>query len=361
MKYSLATLLWVGLIPVIGQPDSVSLKKVRVTPLPVITYSPETKLGFGGLVAASFNLSIDSLTTASYAQSFFLYTTNKQYNFDNSFRIYNPLNKVIYQGRFSYIYFPELYFGIETESPKHKKDLIEYNRLSGELKVYRRIQKHTYIAFATRYTKIYNVYSEPGGSFSADKPLGHDGHQILGFAPVLAYENRDGQIYPSRGYYAEVQIMAFPNWLNKSFRYLNVRVDARKYCPVKWLSERDVVALQVFAFVNSGEVPWKSMAEIGGSSLMRGYYTGYYRYNNLYAFQAEYRTALWKFIGINFWLGAAMTPEHWYSIGDSGVKPNGGIGLRFMINDKDKLNLRADYGFGKQQQRGFYLDIAEAY
>lgn len=345
----------------LGQSDSVVPKKVRWTPLPVVYYSPETKLGFGGLVAANFNSCLDSLTTSSYAQSFFLYTTNKQYNWDNTFRYYTPQNNYILQGRLNLTYFPESYFGIETEQPRAHEDVIEYNRLSGEFKVYRVVHPNVYVGLAVRYSKIYNLSFEPGGNFSMDKPIGHNGYQIIGFAPLLAFENRDSQVYPSRGMYAEIQMMVYPDVLKESFRFFNIRIDARKYFSVNWISSRDVIALQLLASVNRGEVPFKEMADIGGSVVMRGYYTGYYRFKNLYVFQAEYRARLWKFIGINFWLGAALTPKHWYSLGDSSLKPNVGVGLRFMINETDKLNLRADFGFGKQRQRGFYLDIAEAF
>ncbi|WP_057940267.1 BamA/TamA family outer membrane protein [Algoriphagus resistens] len=360
LLYGLALVL-IGIRSVFCQSDSVSFEKVRITPLPVMYYSPETKFGLGGLVAVNFNSSVDSLTTGSYAQSFFLYTMNKQYNWDNTFRYYTPQNKLIYQGKFSMTYFPELYFGIATEQPLAKEDLIKYNRLSAEFKVYREIRKSTYVGIATRYTRIYNIDSESGGSFSLDKPIGYGGYQLLGVAPLISFESRKSQVYPRNGMFAEMQLMVYPEMLHQSYGFLNTRIDVRKYFPVNWLSDRDVIALQFFMTSNSGAVPFKEMADIGGNVIMRGYYTGFYRYNNLYAFQAEIRAGLWRFIGIDFWLGAALTPRKWYSLGDTGIKPNAGVGLRFMINDKDRLNIRADYGFGKQRQRGFYLDIAEAY
>ena len=336
-------------------------KKIRITPLPVIYYSPETRFGFGALVAASFNSSYDSLTTASYAQTYILYTANKQYDWGNKLRYYSPQNKFIFEGKFSFTYFPEFYYGIETETPLQKKDTISYNKLTTDLRFYWRINKSLYAGFALRHNKIYKLESPAGGNFSIDQPLGYEGYNLIGFAPALTYESRDSQTYPRKGIFTEVLIMPYPEWSNKSYGFLNVRIDARKYFPLALLSDRDVVALQAFINLNSGDVPFKDMADIGGGNVMRGYYTGYYRYNNLYAFQAEYRAGLWKFIGIDVWVGGAFTPKDWYSIGDTSVKPNAGVGLRFMINKKDQLNIRVDQGFGKQQQQGFYLDIAEAY
>lgn len=336
-------------------------KKIRITPLPVIYYSPETRFGFGALVAASFNSSYDSLTTASYAQTYILYTANKQYDWGNKLRYYSPQNKFIFEGKFSFTYFPEFYYGIETETPLLKKDTISYNKLTTDLRFYWRITKSLYAGFAVRHNKIYDVDSPEGGNFSADQPLGYQGYDLIGFAPALTYESRDSQTYPRKGTFTEVLIMPYPEWSGKSYGFVNVRIDARKYIPLELISDRDVVALQAFINLNSGDVPFKDMADIGGGNVMRGYYTGYYRYNNLYAFQAEYRAGLWRFIGIDVWVGGAFTPKDWYSVGDTSIKPNAGIGLRFMINKSDKLNIRVDQGFGKQQQQGFYLDIAEAY
>lgn len=336
-------------------------KKLRITPLPVIYYSPETKFGFGALLAANFNTSPDTITKVSYAQSYFLYTVNKQYDWGNLVRIYSPFNKFIFQGRFSYTYFPEFYYGVETEDPKPKEVTIEYTKLTADFRFYWQVHDAFYAGFTTRYNKIYNIASDAAGSFYADQPLGYRGYQLLGLAPMFAYESRDNQTYPRKGVFAELQLVAYPTWLDDSFNFFNLRLDARKYYPLQMLSDRDVLALQFFANVNTGNVPFKDLADIGGGNVMRGYYTGYYRYKNLYAFQAEYRAGLWKFIGLDVWVGGAFTPKDWYSLGDSGFKPNAGVGLRLMINKKDKLNVRVDQGYGKQGQSGFYLDIAEAY
>ena len=60
-----------------AQQDSTKVtKRLRITPLPVIYYSPETRLGFAALVAANFETikAADSITKSSYAQTYFLYS-----------------------------------------------------------------------------------------------------------------------------------------------------------------------------------------------------------------------------------------------------------------------------------------------
>jgi len=351
-------------LSVYAQTDSTkSAKRLRLTPLPVIYYSPETRLGFGALVAANFETSKipDSITKSSYAQTYFLYTINKQYEFGASTRIYAPTNKFIFHGKFNYTYFPEYYYGIETEDPESKKDTIEYNRIAADLRFYWKVNRNFYAGFATRFADISNINGQPGGHFSEDKPPGYEGYWLQGFAPALTIETRDNYVYPRKGFYLEALYYLYPSWNGKSYGFGSFKLDSRKYFPITWISDIDALAFQFLAHVNSGDVPFKDMADIGGSNTMRGYYTGFYRYNNLYAFQAEYRTRIWWRLGLTAWVGAALTPEKWYTFLDHPVKPNAGVGLRIMMNKKDLLNVRVDQGFGNKGQSGFYLDIAEAF
>ena len=71
------------------QDSSTHANRLRITPLPVVYYSPETRLGFVTLVAASFEtIKVpDSITKSSYAQTYFLYTINKQYDWGTSTRV----------------------------------------------------------------------------------------------------------------------------------------------------------------------------------------------------------------------------------------------------------------------------------
>ncbi|WP_223819126.1 hypothetical protein, partial [Pseudomonas aeruginosa] len=73
------------------------LRRFRLSPLPVIYYSPETRLGFGGLLALNFetNKKPDSVTKASYLQTSYIYTINKQFDYFTTGRIYTPNNNDI--------------------------------------------------------------------------------------------------------------------------------------------------------------------------------------------------------------------------------------------------------------------------
>jgi len=276
-------------------------------------------------------------------------------------RVYAPRNKFIFHGKFNYTFFPEYYYGVATEDPESKKDTIEYNRIAFDLRFYWKIKRHLFAGFATRYNNISKFDAGPNGKFYEDEPLGHDGYWLLGFAPALTFETRDNFVYPRRGFYVEALYFIQPSWNGNSYQFNSLKLDIRKYFPTTWLSDIDALAFQFVANINTGDVPFKDLADIGGSNTMRGYYTGFYRYKNLYALQVEYRAHIWWRLGFTVWAGGALTPEKWYTFFDHAIKPNLGLGLRIMMNKKDRLNVRVDQGFGKKDQRGFYLDIAEAF
>jgi len=336
-----------------------SKRNWRISPLPVIYYSPETRLGFGGLFAANFKTSLDSGTAGSYLQSSYIYTINKQYEWANTGRIYTKGNKKIFQYRIYFNHFPEYFFGYQTENPRQFKELIQYDRIWLEAKEFWRIGKgHFYAGFFWRMNQISNISSPTSGTLETTAPPGCEGYRVIGLAPTINIDNRDNQVYPTRGVYVDVSWMAYPG-VTSDHVFGNFRADLRTYRHPDLLRD-DALAFQLFLNFNQGAVPFKDMADVGGSYTMRGYYTGYYRYENLYAFQAEYRFMFSKYAGLATWIGACLGTSDWQNPFENSLKPNAGIGLRVRINQHDKLNVRADCGWGKQQ-RGLYLDVAEAF
>jgi len=99
---------------------------------------------------------------------------------------------------------------------------------------------------------------------------------------------------------------------------------------------------------------------LGGDKLMRGYYRGRFRDKVLYAAQAEYRWQFYRRFGLTVFGGLGDVSEKIESIDFSEVKPSYGFGIRYMILPKRKVNLRLDFGFGKETQ-GIYINITEAF
>ena len=108
-----------------------------------------------------------------------------------------------------------------------------------------------------------------------------------------------------------------------------------------------------------GNVPFTQMALVGGSKQMRGYYTGYYRDDNLTYLQAEFRVHLiGRFAAVAF--GSAGLLGNWHTFPEYPVPICAvGIGLRYNYNVKHHINVRGDVGYGRTVE--YYFTIQEAF
>ena len=134
-------------------------------------------------------------------------------------------------------------------------------------------------------------------------------------------------------------------------------IDLRKYITV---FRKQVLAFQTIININHGNTPIRSLSMLGGSGIMRGYYAGRYRDNNLYAIQAEYRAPLWWRFGIAGFAGLGEVSDKIKDAYLMGFKYSVGGGLRFAVKPKEKLNVRLDYGIGNKST-GYYFTIAESF
>lgn len=120
-----------------------------------------------------------------------------------------------------------------------------------------------------------------------------------------------------------------------------------------------VLAYDLYAQINNSFAPWPLREELGsGSSRMRGYYSGRYIDCSQIATQIELRQHIYSRIGCTAWVGAGTVFPKFNDLRLNKILPNYGIGLR--IEAKHNLNMRIDYGFGKDAA-GFVFQIAEAF
>ena len=94
---------------------------------------------------------------------------------------------------------------------------------------------------------------------------------------------------------------------------------------------------------------------------MRGYFTGRFRDKSFTALQAEYRFPIWKWIS-----GAAFGSAGFIdgSIGNystSNLLKAGGMGLRFVVNKKNRMILRLDYARNGTEGGAYYIRLNEAF
>jgi outer membrane translocation and assembly module TamA len=99
--------------------------------------------------------------------------------------------------------------------------------------------------------------------------------------------------------------------------------------------------------------------------MMRGYYSGRYREENLLAAQAEFRYRLIPKLGFVAFAGAGSVYQS-ENLELRNFKPSYGGGMRYFFDVERGLSIRLDYGLGEkraneERQKGFYVSLGEAF
>jgi outer membrane protein assembly factor BamA len=337
-------------------------KKRKLFAFPAVIYSPETTLAFGGAGNYYFKLGHDSTTRTSYVQALGLYTLRHQTVLGMESVIFFHNEKYLLKTKASASYFPDRFWGLGNDSGNN------FERYTiGQFYLYPQLLRRTYKKlFLGAALEMQNVFSfEYGKNLPAGQSLfdqqnvsGRNGSFVSGLGLVALWDGRDNAFSPSSGFYFSYSINNFASIFGSNYNFTSQSVDIRKYFSV---SKSQVLAFQFVLNANNGNVPVRSMANIGSNTIMRGYYEGRFTDKNLIAFQAEHRIHLINRFGMVVFGGAgrvASTTEDVFTLG--GLKPAVGTGLRYAIDKKEKLNFRFDVGFG-QQSNGFYFYITEAF
>jgi len=107
--------------------------------------------------------------------------------------------------------------------------------------------------------------------------------------------------------------------------------------------------------------PFQLLSLFGGRERMRGYYEGRYRDKNMMVFQMEYRVMpVWWRLGLVGFLGFGDVSNTIKNFKLRDFKYSVGGGIRYLFSREEKMNLRLDFGYGKDSS-GIYITIGEAF
>lgn len=340
-------------------PDTNQVLRYRI--LPVLTYSPETRIGLG----AGFILNWDYKdakpgTNSSLLQSFFIYTQNDQIDWTSLFEIFTNENRFFFSGKIGYLRFPQYFYGVGNELSIEQREKFSFNQFYFDLKNRIRVGKGLYLGLDYYFNKNYDIIWQEGSKYQNDSTLfGTEGYVLSGLGPEIAYDTRDFPFNPTKGSFLSASILVFAGELGSQFNYSIYQVDLRHYISInekkKW-----VLAFNLYGLFANGNVPFNRIPALGGEQIMRGYYSGRYRDHNYIAGQLEWRMPIWKFIGFTAWVATGQVGADLKTFSWQGFKPNVGLGLRVRFDKKSRTNIRLDQGFGRDS-RGFYLKINEAF
>jgi len=342
---------------------------------PYIIYTPETNVGFGLGGTYQFKLpnsGDEARTRTSIIPIAFTYTLENQLFFYSGFEIFSPDERYVLSGNVRGQIFPRLFFGVGRDTEAEAEEIFESTQFVFEpILTKQMFVDKLFIGGGLRYRYVgrtgFRRLNEAGEELPSrfiDAGIdGADGSISAGIEAVTLYDTRNSLLNPQTGAYLEASYSTYGKVLGGTNSYELVRLDARRFFLLNGQEDyRDVLALNARGYFSSGEVPLVELAQLGSGEIMRGYYEGRYTSNHYIAAQAEYRLNIenspWGAVGFA-------------SIGDVNPKINQfalnqlrsayGVGLRYMVDARERLNLRVDFALTGEGDFNFYIQIGEAF
>lgn len=341
-----------------GEAEKAPAKSSRWLVLPILGYTPETRIvaGVGGVY---YFRPAGGRSDARPSQVWIalLGTQNKQYSLFLNPDLYLKDEAVRINANIKLENYPQKFFGIGNDTPAAAEEDYTYRRAYLEVTALRRIRSRLAAGPYFEFENGKVVKPEAGGALEAGRIPGSGTTTVSGIGLAVAWDSRDNVFSPSRGSYHQAWLSGYHGLLGSDYDFLRLKLDGRRYISVV---SGHVLALQAMVKLTSGTPPFQFMGMIGGDTIMRGYYYGRYRDKNLAVLQAEYRMPVWRRFGLVGFASAgdvAPAPGR-FRLGD--FKAAGGFGLRFMFDPKEKTSIRLDFGFAKNTS-GMYITASEAF
>jgi len=342
------------------QADS-SVYPSKIIIAPIISYSPETNFAFGLGNKFLFKLKGSGEETRTSNMPISIqYTLNNQFIFYSGFEIFSPGEKYMLTGNLLIQSFPRLFYGIGRLTPESNEEEMQFSQILVEpIFLKRMFTRYLFIGGGIRYNKIYNIQYEQDGLLENTDVPGNIGSEVLGAELAMVYDSRTNLINSNSGWYAEFTYGIYDKSFGSSHSFKLTRLDLRKYIN---LSEKrwEVLAFQMILHFANDQTPLAELANLGSEEIMRGYYEGRYIDNNMVAFQMEYRRRIKGRVGGVLFLGLGDVTPQIRDFNLSNLRYSYGFGLRFMLEKRENLNLRFDWGFG-DKTNNYYLNVSEAF
>jgi hypothetical protein len=248
-----------------------------------------------------------------------------------------------------------IYYNIREKVYKHvAKNLFLGAGLSFEIR--RQIQNLDTANNATPSSVYNNRYGFPQDRYSAN-----------GFFFNAEYITRDNPNRAYKGIYADVGIRLNQTWIGSTKNSAQVVTDFRKYFSLSTASPEFVFAVWNWgSYLLGGSVPYLELPGTARDATFRSgrAYTSQYfkgtQYNDTEA-ELRYPILANKFIsGVIFGNLQTANDDHGTKIFQV-FQPGYGAGLRVLFNKTTRTNLALDYAYGKFGNKGFFLNLAEAF
>ncbi len=336
-------------------------KKDGLFLLPLIYYSPDTRFGFGALGVYYFRLrdlkDEDDDTRLSYVKLLADYTQNRQVDVWTSWSIFLKEEAYLLKGEARYRNFPDRFYGVGNQTTDDQVERYVYNLLSFKFLAMKKFVKGMFAGLDVQVVQEYGFERKLDGLLDQGTITGYDGGLGVGLGGVFSWDTRDNVVNAASGFLFEVSSYVDHPIFGSDFTFNNYNIVYNRYFE---LQPRRILATNLVANLNTGDVPFLDMSRVGGEEILRGYARNRYRDKNFIGGQVEYRfPVIWRFGAVAF-AGLGDVFDAPSEVTMSTLKYSLGGGLRFLVSKREGLNARIDYGFGKGSQ-ALYISLTEAF
>lgn len=318
-------------------------------------YASDTKFGLGMVAAGLYRADVnDSILPPSNVSLFGDVSTVGFYMLGVRGNHLAPQGRYRIDYHLYFYSFPSDFWGMGFEMGDNDENKSDMKRWQAQVEAsfLMRVTDNFYVGPMVAYDYVIGKQIE-----RPELLQGMDKHTWnVGAGVSLVYDNRDNLTNPHRGIYLNIQQMFRPKFMGNDYAFSSTKFRFDAY---QRLGKGTILAEDFGANLNFGNPSWGMMAELGGTSSMRGYYEGRYRDKHSLEATVELRQHVWKRNGIVVWAGVGTVFPKFSALRSRQILPNAGVGYRWEF--KKDVNVRLDYGFGKSGQSGFLFNINEAF
>jgi len=377
--------------------EKLEKRKAQITPLPAISYSPETGVTIGLLGDYYFDLAKgDSTVSRSRVRLLATLTTKRQALIEPSWELYSPNDDYRTFGKIRYRIFNDRNYGLsnnasllvehynEQKDGTYETQFLNYlpfdlKRVWLEATFLKKIKPNLYVGPTIDFDNIFDVkidslmLIETADQVSTGKIEG----RRLGLGFNITYDTRNSRFYATKGFFGQFNSSFY---FNEEQNYNFNKLDLRYYTNI---TKNHIFAARIFAQnifgAKAEQISIYGLARVGGRDLLRGYFFGTYQQQNSLTFQTEYRLPftflensflpLLGRLGVVAFFSGGQVYGNNQAFALNNFRLASGAGIRFNINKKETINIRIDYGFGlhpaasygNKGQRALYFYLSEAF
>lgn len=340
-------------------------RNTSIIVLPAAAYAQETGLEFGGLSIASFYMDKnDTLTRTSTINTILTFTTKKQSNFAFKPDIWTSGNRYHYSAILRYKNFPFNFYGVGDETQLANEDKITQKLFVLTAEAEKLISRRIYVGINGGYEHYKYKDKEPGGVYEQSDLTSRDGGSVLFAGLSFIFDSRNTNTYTTKGSYIKLSGSYAPGIAGADdFKGGLFNADLRHF--MSFTPKLTGGINLTYQGIQGTRLPFFLLPQLGNDQVMRGYYTGRYRDQNLLTGHVEIRYRFMTRFGIAGFTGTGTVFRN-NEFSWNKLKPNYGGGLRYFAVPSRGLTMRADYAVGEKRpgekrQSGFYLALAEAF